>query len=123
MKAANPLPPLLPTEESSGNVGVVTTGDNDSLADRGLMQCEGSPGFPGQHNLSQAQISGMVNAGTAHFKANLRSNDDSDTAAAIYEALRLYNSGSVDKANLSDGRGATPSYVSDVANRLLGVVN
>lgn len=63
----------------------------------------------------------MINAGTKHFKADLRSNLDDDSAKAIYEALRLYNSGRVNKNNLSDpGTGATPSYVSDVANRLQG---
>ena len=36
-------------QESSGNVGVRTTGDDDA----GLMQAHGSPGFPGQHGLSQ----------------------------------------------------------------------
>jgi hypothetical protein len=36
--------------------------------------------------------------------------------------LRAYNSGSVNEMDLSDGLGATASYVSDCANRLLGVV-
>jgi LysM repeat protein len=39
-----------------------------------------------------------------------------------YEAFRAYNSGSVDMTNLSNGLGATDSYVSDVANRLMGHV-
>jgi len=39
-----------------------------------------------------------------------------------YEVARAYNSGSVDKTNLSNGLGATDSYVSDIANRLLGHV-
>jgi hypothetical protein len=38
-------------QESSGNVGVQTTGDDDA----GLMQAHGSPGFPGQHGLSQVR--------------------------------------------------------------------
>ena len=37
-----------------------------------------------------------------------------------YEAARAYNSGSVDLTHLSNGLGATDSYVSDVTNRLLG---
>lgn len=41
-------------QESSGNVGVITTGDDDA----GLMQAHGSPGFPGQHNLSQVSLCG-----------------------------------------------------------------
>ena len=39
-------------QESSGNVGVITTGNDDA----GLMQAQGSPGFPGQHNLSQVPL-------------------------------------------------------------------
>ena len=39
-----------------------------------------------------------------------------------YEAAREYNSGQVDVTNLSNGSGATDSYVSDVANRLLNHV-
>lgn len=62
----------------------------------------------------------MVRAGTNHFKENMKQFGDTQTAECIYKALRAYNSGSVDPNNLSDGRGATPSYVSDVANRLLG---
>lgn len=40
----------------------------------------------------------------------------------VYEAMRVYNSGNVNVANLSDGLGATDRYVSDVANRLQGHV-
>ena len=65
----------------------------------------------------------MVNAGTKHFKGNLEQLDNADTASTIYRALRLYNSGGIDEANLSDGLKATPSYVSDIANRLQGRTN
>jgi hypothetical protein len=40
----------------------------------------------------------------------------------LVQLVRAYNSGSVNKTDLSDGLGATASYVSDCANRLLGVV-
>lgn len=40
-------------QESNGDVGVITTGGTDA----GIMQCDGSPGFPGQHNLSQVRLS------------------------------------------------------------------
>jgi hypothetical protein len=40
-------------QESHGNVGVETPGNQDGNATPGLMQCVGSPGFPNQHNLSQ----------------------------------------------------------------------
>ena len=65
----------------------------------------------------------MVMAGTKHYKANLEQLDNADTATTIYRALRLYNSGSINEANLSDGKGATDSYVSDIANRLQGHTN
>lgn len=65
----------------------------------------------------------MVLAGTKHFKANLEQVGNADTAEAIYQALRIYNSGSLNPNDLSDGRGATPSYVSDIANRLQGRTN
>ena len=65
----------------------------------------------------------MVLAGTKHFKGNLQQVGNKDTAEDIYKALRLYNSGSINEANLSDGKGATNSYVSDIANRLQGRTN
>ncbi|KAH8803371.1 hypothetical protein F5884DRAFT_888643 [Xylogone sp. PMI_703] len=110
-------------QESTGNVGVGTTIDQDSTPTGGLMQCSSSPAFPGQHNLSQEQISSMVNAGTQHFKGNLEQFGNGDDAATIYQALRVYNSGSCDSSNLSNGLGATDSYVSDIANRLQGKTN
>lgn len=65
----------------------------------------------------------MVTAGTAHFKANLQQLGNGDDAATIYSALRLYNSGSLNPNDLSDGEGATASYVSDLAYRLQGRVD
>lgn len=65
----------------------------------------------------------MVVAGTKHLKDNLNQFGGKDNEETIYKALRAYNSGSVNEHNLSDGRGATPSYVSDIANRLLGRTN
>jgi hypothetical protein len=38
----------------------------------------------------------MVVAGTKHFKANLEQTGNQDSAESIYQALRLYNSGSMD---------------------------
>jgi hypothetical protein len=42
-------------QESTGNVGVPSTTDQGGQGDAGLMQCRGSPGFPGQYNLSQVR--------------------------------------------------------------------
>lgn len=41
----------------------------------------------------------------------------------IYEAARCYNSGEVNKSDLNDPQGATPSYVTDIANRMTGWLN
>ncbi|KAL9616390.1 MAG: hypothetical protein Q9160_008744 [Pyrenula sp. 1 TL-2023] len=107
-------------QESSGNTGAKTTTNQDGHGTAGLMQCDGSPGFPGKHGLTQEQITSMVQAGAKHFKGNLTQAGAGETAEHVYWALRLYNSGRVDKNNLSNGLGATDAYVSDVANRLSG---
>jgi hypothetical protein len=65
----------------------------------------------------------MVRIGTQHFKGNLQARGDKWSGESLYPALREYNSGSVNASNLSDGMGATASYVSDIANRLTGWVN
>ena len=44
-------------QESSGDVGVRTTTSPGGQPTAGLMQATGSPGFPGQHNLSQVCLS------------------------------------------------------------------
>lgn len=65
----------------------------------------------------------MVVGGTKHYKANLKNWGDKWSPESIYPALREYNSGSVNPNDLSDGRGATPDYVSDIAQRLQGWVD
>ncbi|ORY19532.1 hypothetical protein BCR34DRAFT_582236 [Clohesyomyces aquaticus] len=110
-------------QESHGDVGVVTTISPDGIPTAGLMQCSGCPGYPGKHGLTQAQITGMVKGGTEHFKANLKNWGDKWSAESIFPALREYNSGSVNTKDLSDARGATASYVSDIAHRLTGSVD
>jgi hypothetical protein len=65
----------------------------------------------------------MVTAGTMHYKGNLEQVGNGDDAATIYSALRWYNSGDLNPNDLSDGLGATPSYVSDIAYRLQGRVD
>jgi hypothetical protein len=42
----------------------------------------------------------------------------------LYEAARCYNSGEfgVNRGDLNNGGVATPSYVNDIANRLMGWV-
>ncbi len=65
----------------------------------------------------------MVRAGTLHFKENLKQFGDAWDADTIYKALRCYNSGTCNVNDLSDPCGALGSYVSDVANRLCGMIN
>ncbi|KAM7214744.1 hypothetical protein V8F06_009909 [Rhypophila decipiens] len=110
-------------QESHGNVGVVTNNSPGGIVTAGIMQCMGYPGYPGQHGLSQDQITAMIRGGTQQFKQNLVNWGNIWTGESYYPALREYNSGSVNPNDLSDGRGATASYVSDVVQRLQGWVN
>ncbi|KAF2202008.1 hypothetical protein GQ43DRAFT_455352 [Delitschia confertaspora ATCC 74209] len=110
-------------QESHGNVGVRTTFSPDGIPTAGIMQCSGCAGFEGRHGLSQDEITSMVRGGTEHFKANLRNWGDQWATSSIYPALREYNSGSVNPNDLSDGLRATPSYVSDISQRLQGWVD
>ena len=64
----------------------------------------------------------MIMTGTKHFKGNLEQEGNAFDAPTIYKALRLYNSGDINDNDLSDGKGATASYVSDMANWLQGRV-
>jgi hypothetical protein len=110
-------------QESHGDVGVRTTVSPDGIPTAGLMQCSGCQGFPGQHGLRQDQITAMVRGGTQHFKQNLQNWGNALSECSIYPALREYNSGSVNPNDLSDARGATASYVSDIAQRFTGWVD
>ncbi|KAJ1337838.1 hypothetical protein MN608_00694 [Microdochium nivale] len=108
-------------QESSGYVSVRTTFSFEGLATAGVMQCMNCPGYPGRKNLSQAEINGMVRGGAKHFRADLdKVGGNGWEPSSVYPALRLYNSGSINNDNLSDGKGATPAYVSEVVQRLGG---
>ncbi|KAJ0108981.1 hypothetical protein J7T55_005529 [Diaporthe amygdali] len=110
-------------QESHGYVGVRTTLSPEGIPTAGLMQCSGCAGFPGRTGLSQDEITSMVVGGTQHYKANLQNWGDKLSPESIYPALREYNSGSVNPNDLSDGRGATAAYVSDISQRLQGWVD
>lgn len=43
-------------QESTGNVGVGTPSNMDHRPTGGLMQCQESVGFPGQHGLSKVSL-------------------------------------------------------------------
>jgi LysM repeat protein len=107
-------------QESQGNVHVRTTISPDgSVRNPGLMQTHNGVEFDASN--AKGSILQMVRDGVEGTKfgdglTQLLARYDNN----IYEALRGYNSGSVDKSNLSNGLGATNSYVSDIANRLAG---
>lgn len=107
-------------QESHGDVGAPLTYSPEGIPTGGLMQCYTCPGYPGQHDLTQEQITGMIVGGMKHFKGNMGNWGNTHEPKTIYPALREYNSGNVNPNDLSDGRGATNSYVSDVVQRLGG---
>jgi hypothetical protein len=74
----------------------------------------------GELTVLQDEINNMIRGGVEHYKGNMRNWGDRNTADCLYPAMREYNSGNVNPDDLSDGRGATPQYVSDVAQRLQG---
>lgn len=103
-------------QESSGNVNVVTTTDQDGEGTGGLMQASGCT--------SSADIATQIQCGTQHFAGNFQSQGGQNTVDTYYPALREYNSGSVDASDLSvatNGAGVA-SYVSDISQRLQGIV-
>jgi hypothetical protein len=87
----------------------------------GLMQSHGGVLFnPKDERNSIFRMVKDGTQGTPHGDGLLRAS----TAGNIYTAARIYNSGSVaPNGDLSNGNGATPCYVSDIANRLTGWVN
>jgi hypothetical protein len=106
-------------QESQGNVHVQTTTSPGGIRNPGLMQSHNGVEF--SESDPQGSILQMIRDGTEGtpfgdgLVQNLRLYGD------VYSACRGYNSGHVNPNNLSDGVGATASYVSDIANRLLGV--
>ncbi|KAK7942391.1 uncharacterized protein PG986_011504 [Apiospora aurea] len=113
-------------QESHGDVGAKTTiSQPDGLSTGGLFQCWNCPGFNGKHGLTQQQITSMVEGGAKHFQENLAHRGGCMEPKCVYPALREYNSGAnaVNLNNLSDAPNATPSYVSDVVQRLGGWVD
>ncbi|KAI1624823.1 hypothetical protein EDD37DRAFT_608298 [Exophiala viscosa] len=99
---------------------VLTTIDADGQGTGGLLQCSGCTGVAPGGTLRQDIVTDMIHAGALHFKQNLDRQHGN-----VYEALRVYNSGSI----ASDGDLAspksvgTPSYVTDIANWLHGWID
>jgi len=105
-------------QESSGAVSVPCT--NNGVENCGLMQSHAGVGFDPKNaaaSIKQMIIDGVMGTASGDGMAQpINSNGN------LYQALRIYNSGKFDPNNLSAGNGATPSYVSDMANRLMGWV-
>jgi len=107
-------------QESSGNCQVQsTTSPGAAVNNPGLMQSHNGVSYNPQD--PQGSILQMIKDGTL----GTASGDGlvqcyGENGNNIYAAFRCYNSGSVDATNLSNGLGATASYVSDIANRLIG---
>lgn len=106
-------------QESQGNVHVRTTVSPDGrVRNPGLMQTHNGVEFNNAD--PRGSIIQMVRDGVEGTKFGDGLTQLMRRYGNIYAALRGYNSGSVDQTNLSNGLGATNSYVSDIANRLMG---
>ncbi|MCJ1476251.1 hypothetical protein MMC13_004917 [Lambiella insularis] len=113
-------------QESSADTCVTCTAEpGSSYRNCGLMQ-----GPPGSITYDPSNIEGsitrMIQDGTQGTKGNGPRYHGLvqwiNIYGNLYKALRAYNSGSVDESNLDNAFEATPSYVSDLANRLLGTM-
>lgn len=113
-------------QESKGCVRVPTT--FGSVSNPGLMQDHDGP--HSCYNVNPCpndQIVGMIadgTTGTSSGEGLLQILNRLSTSGAqkVYQAARIYNSGSIPPSgNLSEG-GATSSYASDIADRLGGCV-
>jgi hypothetical protein len=106
-------------QESSGHVHVRTTiSPGAAIRNPGLMQSQNGVEF--DENDARGSILQMVMDGTMGTNCGDGLMQLIQRYGYIYSAFRAYNSGSVNKADLSDGLGATARYVSDCANRLRG---
>jgi LysM repeat protein len=105
-------------QESGGNVRVGTT--NNGVRNPGIMQshngAEFNPGDPA------GSILQMVRDGTEGTRDGDGLKQTFQHQGNWYAAFREYNSGSVNQADMNDAQGATPHYVRDAANRLMGHV-
>jgi LysM repeat protein len=105
-------------QESQGNVRVNTTYSADGVRNAGLMQSHNGVSF--DPNNPQGSILQMVRDGVLGTPFGDGLVQLLARYGNIYAAFRGYNSGSVDPKNLSYGFSSTPSYVSDMTNRLMG---
>ncbi|PQE08450.1 glycoside hydrolase protein [Rutstroemia sp. NJR-2017a BBW] len=112
-------------QESSGCVNIDTSKNPDpSQPDNpGLMQSVGGVKFVGNSASASAQaasIHQMIVDGVQGTSKGDGLVQCINQYGNIFEAARCYNSGEVNKSNLNDPKGATPSYVNDIANYMTG---
>ena len=106
--------------QSGGCVWVPTT--DNGVTNPGLMQSHAGASFNPKDE--RDSIFRMVKDGTLGTAYGDGLTQMINQAGEIYTAARMYNSGSVAlNGDLSNGNGATPCYVSDIANRLTGWVD
>ncbi|OAA52933.1 hypothetical protein ISF_09211 [Cordyceps fumosorosea ARSEF 2679] len=115
-------------QESKGCVRAPVT--DNGVRNPGLMQSHNGAGScAGRDPCPASEITLMIRDGTAgtasgdglkQTLAKAQSATGDSGGRKFYAAARLYNSGSADYGNLNDGKGSTPCYATDVANRLTG---
>jgi LysM repeat protein len=105
-------------QESGGNVHVGDTLSPDQIVNTGIMQAHAGVRFDSSNETGS--ILRMVRDGTEGTQGDGLKQCLEQSGGDYYTALRRYNSGSVDARDLQRAFGATPLYVSDIANRLVG---
>jgi LysM repeat protein len=103
-------------QESGGNIRVRTT--DNGVNNPGIMQSHNGVSF--DPNNPAGSILQMVRDGTTGTRDGDGLKQCFQHQGNWYAAFREYNSGQVNKDNLNDPVGATPDYVKDAANRLMG---
>ena len=103
-------------QECGGNVRVGTT--NNGVVNPGIMQSHHGVSFNPKD--PAGSILQMVKDGTEGTSTGPGLKQLFAQYHNYYEAFRGYNSGSVDRSNMNNPMGATPGYVKDTANRLMG---
>jgi LysM repeat protein len=103
-------------QESGGNVRVGNT--FNGVNNTGIMQAFNGVSF--DPNNPSGSILQMIRDGTEGTASGPGLKQAYAQYGNYYIAFRIYNSGSVDLADLNDPKGATAAYVVDTANRLMG---
>jgi LysM repeat protein len=103
-------------QESGGNVRVGNT--FNGVNNTGIMQAFNGVSF--DPNNPSGSILQMIRDGTEGTASGPGLKQAYAQYGNYYIAFRVYNSGSVDLADLNNPMGATAAYVVDTANRLMG---